>query len=128
MYPRAGDPSAAGPSSERSHTPPAGRIVAATFPGPPELFKKNIGMFLPDYDYSGLGASLHRIVRRILQMKHAIDHLVIERLECQQRLSRAYLDCRLESGPDPRSCGYIILRRMVNILNGIFSKYPASVD
>jgi len=62
-----------------------------------------MAMFLPEYDYRGLAASHYQIVGEVMNRKHAEDQKVIERLEMQQRLSKAYVECRKESGADLKS-------------------------
>jgi len=111
VYPKPRDtpPSSPQPQSELSEpststqsiAKPPPRIIAARFPG--KNMRESFALFMPSYDFRGRGASLHRIAATIIQMKHTSDHQIIERLEMQQRLSQAYVDCRRDNGADMRA-------------------------
>ncbi|KAF8331507.1 uncharacterized protein EI90DRAFT_3016466 [Cantharellus anzutake] len=91
------------PSASPSNWP-KGRVIAAPFPGPSQAFRETMAVFLPDYDYKGLSASRYKIAGEVMSRKHAEDQKVIERLEMQQRLSKAYIECRRENGADFKAC------------------------
>ena len=101
----------------RTSYQPKGRIIASPFPGSSRTFRETMAMFLPEYDYRGLAASHYQIVGEVMNRKHAEDQKVIERLEMQQRLSKAFVECRKESGTDLKSCKFIlhISRRFLSV-------------